>query len=231
MVGTPGTLGRWSTSGLMNSGAVVHSLTRRAYSSSMRLFGLGLRTRPAAKRASAITRDSLIGALLYTITLHAARWEIVMCAEDKFANANFSLDDGGGPARPRPGGTCPGQTRSYKVDFTIRDTGDAGGKTGRKYSLLVNRRRSPRLQGRQPRAGGNRSRQRRTRQYPVHLHRRRPEHRVRSSRGRREVRDARGPGYQHSGDAGQERERGTESHHLVDPAEHRHHDTRLESPP
>ncbi len=26
----------------------------------------------------------------------------------------------------------------YKVDFTIRDTGDAGGKTGRKYSLLVN---------------------------------------------------------------------------------------------
>ena len=27
----------------------------------------------------------------------------------------------------------------FKVDFTIRDTGDAGGKTGRKYSLLVNR--------------------------------------------------------------------------------------------
>ena len=27
---------------------------------------------------------------------------------------------------------------TYKVDFTIRDTGDAGGKTGRKYSLLVN---------------------------------------------------------------------------------------------
>jgi hypothetical protein len=27
----------------------------------------------------------------------------------------------------------------YKVDFTIRDSGDAGGKTGRKYSLLVNR--------------------------------------------------------------------------------------------
>jgi hypothetical protein len=25
----------------------------------------------------------------------------------------------------------------YKVEFTIRDTGDAGGKTGRKYSLLV----------------------------------------------------------------------------------------------
>ena len=25
----------------------------------------------------------------------------------------------------------------YKVDFTIRDSGDAGGKTGRKYSLLV----------------------------------------------------------------------------------------------
>lgn len=28
---------------------------------------------------------------------------------------------------------------TYKVDFTIRDTGDAGGKTGRKYSLLLNR--------------------------------------------------------------------------------------------
>jgi hypothetical protein len=28
---------------------------------------------------------------------------------------------------------------TYKVDFTIRDTGDAGGKTGRKFSLLVNR--------------------------------------------------------------------------------------------
>ncbi len=28
---------------------------------------------------------------------------------------------------------------TYKVDFTIRDSGDAGGKTGRKYSLLVNR--------------------------------------------------------------------------------------------
>ena len=27
---------------------------------------------------------------------------------------------------------------TYKVDFTIRDSGDAGGKTGRKYSLLVN---------------------------------------------------------------------------------------------
>jgi hypothetical protein len=25
----------------------------------------------------------------------------------------------------------------FKVDFTIRDTGDAGGKSGRKYSLLV----------------------------------------------------------------------------------------------
>src|SRR2546423_4920733 len=26
----------------------------------------------------------------------------------------------------------------YKVDFTIRDSGDAGAKAGRKYSLLVN---------------------------------------------------------------------------------------------
>ena len=40
---------------------------------------------------------------------------------------------------------CPGlavhaqDTNTYKVDFTIRDTGDAGGKTGRKFSLLVNR--------------------------------------------------------------------------------------------
>lgn len=43
---------------------------------------------------------------------------------------------------------CPGlavhaqdarESSTYKVDFTIRDTGDAGGKTGRKYSLLVNR--------------------------------------------------------------------------------------------
>ncbi|HXK02128.1 MAG TPA: hypothetical protein VMS37_06980 [Verrucomicrobiae bacterium] len=28
----------------------------------------------------------------------------------------------------------------YKVDFTIRDSGDAGAKAGRKYSLLVNER-------------------------------------------------------------------------------------------
>ena len=42
---------------------------------------------------------------------------------------------------------CPGlavhaqdirENPTYKVDFTIRDSGDAGGKTGRKYSLLVN---------------------------------------------------------------------------------------------
>lgn len=31
------------------------------------------------------------------------------------------------------------ESTTYKVDFTIRDTGDAGGKTGRKFSLLVNR--------------------------------------------------------------------------------------------
>src|SRR4029077_15048803 len=29
---------------------------------------------------------------------------------------------------------------TYKVDFTIRDSGDASGKSGRKYSLLVNSR-------------------------------------------------------------------------------------------
>src|ERR1035438_6784016 len=39
---------------------------------------------------------------------------------------------------------CPGlavhaqDNSTYKADFTIRDSGDAGGKTGRKYSLLVN---------------------------------------------------------------------------------------------
>jgi hypothetical protein len=41
---------------------------------------------------------------------------------------------------------CPGlavraqdtrENSTYKVDFTIRDSGDAGGKTGRKYSMLV----------------------------------------------------------------------------------------------
>ena len=32
------------------------------------------------------------------------------------------------------------QDRPYKVDFTIRDTGDAGGKTGRKYSMVVSLR-------------------------------------------------------------------------------------------
>ncbi|MEO8595653.1 MAG: hypothetical protein ABI759_20205 [Candidatus Solibacter sp.] len=31
------------------------------------------------------------------------------------------------------------ETATYKVDFTIRDTGDAGGKAGRKYTLMVNR--------------------------------------------------------------------------------------------
>ena len=41
-----------------------------------------------------------------------------------------------------PAGALRAQDREsapYKVDFTIRDTGDAGGKAGRKYSLLVNR--------------------------------------------------------------------------------------------
>jgi hypothetical protein len=36
-----------------------------------------------------------------------------------------------------PGLVAHAQDKPYKVDFTIRDTGDAGGKTGRKYSLLV----------------------------------------------------------------------------------------------
>jgi hypothetical protein len=43
------------------------------------------------------------------------------------------------------GPALPAQTQEgrenpvFKVDFTIRDSGDAGGKTGRKYSLMVNR--------------------------------------------------------------------------------------------
>jgi hypothetical protein len=32
---------------------------------------------------------------------------------------------------------CGQQRDVFKVDFTIRDTGDAGGKTGRKYSVMV----------------------------------------------------------------------------------------------
>ena len=36
-----------------------------------------------------------------------------------------------------PGLVAHAQDRPYKVDFTIRDTGDAGGKAGRKYSMLV----------------------------------------------------------------------------------------------
>jgi hypothetical protein len=32
---------------------------------------------------------------------------------------------------------CAQQRDVFKVDFTIRDSGDAGAKTGRKYSLLV----------------------------------------------------------------------------------------------
>ena len=38
-----------------------------------------------------------------------------------------------------PAAVLAQESSTYKVDFTIRDTGDAGGKTGRKYSLLVNR--------------------------------------------------------------------------------------------
>ncbi|HTS65691.1 MAG TPA: hypothetical protein VMH28_26895 [Candidatus Acidoferrales bacterium] len=33
-----------------------------------------------------------------------------------------------------------GRASVYKVDFNIRDTGDAGAKTGRKYSLIVDER-------------------------------------------------------------------------------------------
>jgi len=36
-----------------------------------------------------------------------------------------------------PGLVAHAQDRPYKVEFTIRDTGDAGGKTGRKYSMVV----------------------------------------------------------------------------------------------
>src|ERR1039458_10171246 len=81
----PAALGRWSTSGLINSGAVVHSLTRRAYSSSMACL-VWANAIVAARTASKIARGSLIGALLYTITLHAAAWGIVM-----FAGGNFGM--------------------------------------------------------------------------------------------------------------------------------------------
>ncbi len=36
-----------------------------------------------------------------------------------------------------PGLVAHAQDKPYKVDFTIRDTGDAGGKSGRRYSMLV----------------------------------------------------------------------------------------------
>ena len=36
-----------------------------------------------------------------------------------------------------PGLVADAQDKPYKVDFTIRDTGDAGGKTGRKFSMMV----------------------------------------------------------------------------------------------
>lgn len=32
---------------------------------------------------------------------------------------------------------CAQQRDVFKVDFTVRDSGDAGGKTGRKYSMMV----------------------------------------------------------------------------------------------
>src|ERR1035438_2791604 len=92
----------------MNSGAVVHSLTRRAYSSSMACL-VWASDRVAARIASAIARDSLMGALLYTITLHAPPWEIVMCAGGLIRNADFNVDYGRGTAGPGPGGACAGQ--------------------------------------------------------------------------------------------------------------------------
>jgi hypothetical protein len=76
-----------------------------------------------------------MGALLYTITLHAAAWEIVMLAEAKYGMRFSTLMMAA--TLLGPGLVAHAQDRPYKVDFTIRDTGDAGGKTGRKFSLLV----------------------------------------------------------------------------------------------
>ena len=54
-------------------------------------------------------------------------------------NANFSVDVAAAMLFPAAAVHAQ-ENPTYKVDFTIRDTGDAGGKTGRKYSLLVNRK-------------------------------------------------------------------------------------------
>src|SRR5664280_2753968 len=91
----------------MNSGAVVHSLTRRAYSSSMACL-VWASDRVAASMASAIARDSLMGALLYKITppRHAVGNRHV-CGR-LIRNAIFSVDDGRGPAVPGVGGACAG---------------------------------------------------------------------------------------------------------------------------
>ena len=105
---------------------------------------------------------------------------------------------------PGPGGTCAGRRDpTYKVDFTIRDTGDAGGKTGRKYSLLVNRNAEDHVQGGQPGTGGHRRRQRGTlvnTQF-TYIDVGMNIECVVAEAGS-QIRDPRGPGYQHGRHAG-----------------------------
>jgi hypothetical protein len=82
-----------------------------------------------------MARGSLIGALLYLykITLHTPPWRIVMSAEAKY-EMRFSAWMMAA-ALLGPGLAVHAQdareSSTYKVDFTIRDTSDAGGKTGR----------------------------------------------------------------------------------------------------
>jgi hypothetical protein len=71
--------------------------------------------------------------LLYTITLNAALWEIVISAGgyNEMRISRWIM----AAALLGPGLAAYAQDNpTYKVDFTIRDTGDAGGKTGRRFS-------------------------------------------------------------------------------------------------
>src|ERR1035438_4251184 len=94
----------------MNSGAVVHSLTRRAYSSSMACLAWAS-ARVAARRASAIARGSLMGALLYTITPPRRALGNRHVYGRLIPNASFNSDYGGGPAVPGFGGARSGCER------------------------------------------------------------------------------------------------------------------------
>src|SRR5437879_2686763 len=121
----------------MNSGEVVHSFTRRAYSSSIACL-VWPDTRLAARMVSAITRGSLIGTSVYDNPPRREMGNRHCLQEDKYGMRISAW-------MMAAALLCPvlalhaQDNSTYKVDFTIRDSGDAGGKTGRKYSLLVNR--------------------------------------------------------------------------------------------